>query len=165
MGYPATRKPSENTATQHPVTDGVARSGPSCIDMRFQSIGEQVRDGSYPLHIACMSNAPLSVIKMLLDGAPEVVSWTNKFGETPLHLALSRGVHDDGIRMLLQYDSSHAALQIKEQREGNLPLHLAAQNQFSLNILASMIQGYPESRDALNNNGNMPCATLHVTSP
>ena len=163
IGYPAPPRQSllssPSTTHRHVVVDGIARSGVSNVDLRFQSIDAQLRDGSYPLHIACMSNNPatVSVIQMLLDGAADVVSWTNKYSETPLHLALSAGICDDGIKSLLECDTSNKSLSIQEEQQGNLPLHLATQYGYSMSIVEEMINRYPESRAVENKQGKTPC--------
>ena len=61
---------------------------------------EHVRDGSFPLHMAVAAGAPREVIEMLVRGSnltkppsssvsiSNVLLLTNKYGETPLHIAL-----------------------------------------------------------------------------
>jgi ankyrin repeat protein len=103
IGYPA---PRHRSTTTHSIVGGVARSGMSYVDLRFQLLDEQVRDGSYPLHMASMSkNTTVSVIRMLLDAAPEVITWINKYGDTPLHVALASGASSDVIQTLMAHDT------------------------------------------------------------
>ena len=79
---------------QHLVLDG--RTSSSWQESEIKSISERRteehshhhRDGKYPLHIAVASGASLQVLDMLIKEAPEVVSKTDKFGQTCLHLAV-----------------------------------------------------------------------------
>lgn len=65
------------------------------VGLRYQGASEQVRDGSYPLHMAVSSRAPVGVLELLIKYEPDILFKTNKFGETPLHLAL-KDFHPDG---------------------------------------------------------------------
>jgi ankyrin repeat protein len=71
------------------------------IDLQFHEYDNQIRDGSYPLHIALSNSANLDVITILLkaassvndihsyggDGKKVVLQLTNKFGQIPMDIA------------------------------------------------------------------------------
>ena len=145
---------------QHLVVEGSPRRGSygaNSIDLRFEAIGEQERDGSYPLHMAVTNRSSLHVLDMLINAAPEVVHCTNKHGETPLHLALRKNPSDDEtVELLLQADEENQALQVAEHRGGNLPVHLAIMNQGSLSIVVQLLTRFPHAVRVPNKDGQLP---------
>ena len=151
---------SDAAHTQHPVVEGSPRRG--CfninnIDLRFDAIGEQERDGSYPLHMAVSNRASIHVLDMLINAGPHVVFCTNKYNETPLHLALSSHPPDDAtVEILLQADEENQAVQIAEHRRcGDLPIHLAVRNG-SLSDVVQLLTRFPHAVRIPNKDGDLP---------
>lgn len=155
--------PSRGTHTpenQHLVVEGSPRRGAygtTNIDLRFEAIEEQDRDGSYPLHMAVANRSSLHVLDMLINAAPEVVHCTNKYGETPLHVALHRTpLDDETVELLLQADEENQALKMAEDRGGNLPIHLALLNQASLSMVVQLLTRFPHAVRVANKDGLLP---------
>lgn len=135
MGSFAPRRKGSTEMRLHPAIDESARrESHDSIDLRFEALGAQTRDGTYPLHMAVSKRAPIKVLDMLVNEAPDTIHLPNKFGETPLHLALSGAPGsrlDEAIELLLQRDELNTALEMPERRGGNLPLHLAVKHECS----------------------------------
>ena len=59
--------------------------------------------------------------------APGVLQMTNKYGETPLHVALTSDADMQTVEMLVLHMKEDVdTLKMADKRHGNLPLHLAA---------------------------------------
>jgi ankyrin repeat protein len=123
------------------------------VDLRFDAANHQIRDGAYPLHMAVSSGAPLGVIEMLIKDAGDVVLKTNKYGETPLHLALM--YHDSEVAQVL-ISCGPDALRIREKKHGNLPIHTAAAAGLSVNVAKCLIETWPASIHEKNADGLTP---------
>jgi ankyrin repeat protein len=157
IGNLASRKTSsmnESKSTDHVIIDpsGGMRAKHS-VDLRFDVTNNQIRDGAYPLHMAVSSGAPLGVIEMLIKDADDVLLMTNKYGETPLHLAL---MQDDSevVQVLIGYGP--AALRIRDMKNGYLPIHTAAAAGLSVNVAKCLIETWPESIHEKNAEGLTP---------
>ena len=151
-------KNSPVTEYQHPVIEGSPRRGSyGTGDLRFEALGVQTRDGSYPLHMAVSNRSSLHVLDMLINAGPEVVFWTNKYGETPLHLALRGRLDEEAVEFLLFADKNNRALEIAERRGGNLPLHLAVVNG-NLSIVVQLLTRFPHAICVPNGDGELPVA-------
>jgi hypothetical protein len=111
------------------------------LGLRFDALGDQVRDGAYPLHMAILAGAPVHVVTLLLQGAPDMVLTTNKYGETPLHVALQRHASDDVIAVLVSAEKY--ALEFREHRHGNLPIHVAATVGCSMRVAKELLAVWP----------------------
>jgi ankyrin repeat protein len=158
MGDLIPRKTSPVAEHQHPVIEGSPRRGSyGSVDLRFEALSVQTRDGSYPLHMAVSNRSSLHVLDMLINAGPEVVFWTNKHGETPLHLALRGRLDDEAVEFLLFADKNNRALEIAERRGGNLPLHLAVVNG-SLSIVVQLLTRFPHAVCVPNSDGELPIA-------
>jgi uncharacterized protein YjfI (DUF2170 family) len=129
--------------TLQDIVDPSARmSSKSSIDLRFERA--QIRDGSYPLHMLIASqNASLSTIELLIEEEESVLTKTNKFGETPLHVAVSTHASEEVIKVLV--GRIPAALQMREKRHGNLPIHVAIASHSPANIVEALLWAYPEA--------------------
>mmetsp|Transcript_30057 Transcript_30057/g.49666 ORF Transcript_30057/g.49666 Transcript_30057/m.49666 type:complete len:347 (-) Transcript_30057:200-1240(-) len=156
------RTPHTEFDLKDPDFEGAAdRSSFGSIDLRFEALGVQTRDGTYPLHMAVSNHAPLRVLDMLINSAPDVVHLTNKFGEAPLHLALrSRAIMDEVIELLLHSDEMAVVLEMPERRGGNLPLHLAVQSECSLSIIVQLLTRFQHAVRVPNNAGKLPMALV-----
>lgn len=123
------------------------------VDLRFDYTNGQIRDGAYPLHMAVSSGAPVGVVEMLIKDADDVLLMSNKYGETPLHLALMH--HDSGVAQVL-VGCAPDALRIREMKHGNLPVHTAAASGLSVNVAKCLIETWPESIHEKNSDGLKP---------
>jgi ankyrin repeat protein len=155
MGSPAlkARMSLAGKPTDHPLLDPHGRSGcgfsQNAISSRYDLLlSPQVRDGSYPLHLAVQSRAPCGVVEMLIKEDRGVLLFKNKFGETPIHVALQHGapVSDtacDIAELLLQYSPSEVP-KTRDER-GDLPLHVAATNGCSVHVAKGLLEAWPAS--------------------
>eukprot|EP01083_Nonionella_stella_P113393 334277_1 len=81
---------------KHFIADMNVHSQKSNIDIKFHQYDSQIRDGSYPLHIALSNGASTDVIKILIDvGGDDVLRMKNKFDKIPIDVAqeLNYGEH------------------------------------------------------------------------
>ncbi|KAL7551378.1 hypothetical protein ACHAWF_014580 [Thalassiosira exigua] len=78
-----------------------------------------------PVHLACDKNAPLAVLRALLDADAEKRSIVvpDKWGDLPLHTACSRH-QTEVVELLVDADASKRSLFTKADN-GSLPLHAA----------------------------------------
>ena len=129
---------------------------------RFQSASNQIRDGAYPLHMAVKSGASISVLTMMVQAAKEVLLKTNKFGETPLHVALRAEVHDDAVIKLL-IDDAGQALHMKDFLKGNFPAHVAATHGCSVCVAKRLFHHNPLALQEKNKDGMTPLDLALVT--
>jgi len=86
---------------KHFIADTSVRTHNSNLDLKFHDFDAQVRDGSYPLHIALINGASNEVIHTLVEVGSEVLEMRNKFGKTPLDVAKELN-HDETTLSLLQ---------------------------------------------------------------
>ena len=78
-----------------------------------------------PLHLACDTNAPLEIIRWLLDQDPGCSSLVHKdkWGDLPLHTACSRK-DVEVVRLLVERDTTKETILTKDNH-GALPIHMA----------------------------------------
>jgi ankyrin repeat protein len=155
MGSPApkARKSLAGKPTDHPLMDPQGRSGcgfsQHAMSTRYDLLlSSQVRDGSYPLHMAVQSGAPCSVVEMLIREERDALLLKNKFGETPIHLALRDGAPApdtvcDIAELLLKYSPSEVP-KTRDER-GNLPLHVAVTHGCSVHVAKGLLEAWPGS--------------------
>ena len=125
--------------------------GNNSSDLRFQNISGQVRDGAYPLHIAIKARAPTPVLEMLIKGAAEVLLKTNKYGETPLHVALLSGAEDEQVELLIAQGKD--AILAKDKAHLNLPIHVAATQGCSVCVAKALLEHNRASIHERNTDG------------
>ena len=144
------RPPSPTSdAPLNPIVDhNAGMTSKDLTDLRFESIQRQVRDGAYPIHMALEAGACLAVIELLIKGAPEYLLETNKFGETPLHVAIRRHASEDVIRVLLAHGKY--ALEFREDRYGNMPIHVAACVGCSVHVAKDILELWPSMIHQMN---------------
>jgi hypothetical protein len=127
-------------------------SAKTTIDYRFEAMDhKQIRDGAYPLHMAVAAGAPLSVIEILIKEADDILLKPNKYGETPVHIALLLHSADEVIETLIRYGPK--ALHMRDQENGNLPIHNAAVFGCSVHVAKALLEKWPElvlERNAAN---------------
>lgn len=121
-------------------------------------LGEQIRDGSYPLLMAIQNGASCTTIEKLIGRHREdhLLHLTNKFYETALHLALMRADDDCLITMLLQTTQNSLMVETREKRHGNLPIHVAAMYGCSETVARELLRLSPDSIFEKNFDGKTP---------
>ena len=101
-----------------------------------------------PLHLACDKNAPMSILKTLLDADVQKLSIkaTDRWGDLPLHTACSRK-QVEVVELLVESDSSKETLYTKADN-GSLPLHTAARYNAPASVITLLLDSL-ESRKTL----------------
>jgi hypothetical protein len=84
--------------------------------------------GSLPIHWACMYNAPLEVIQVLLDSDADKKSIFERdnFGSLPIHKACESNAPVEVIQLLLESDVDKKSIFVKTDF-GKLPIHYACE--------------------------------------
>lgn len=79
-----------------------------------------------PIHLACDNNAPISIIRTLLEADidNQSILKPDKWGDLPIHTACSRN-NVEVIQLLLEADVKKETIYVKDVHE-SLPLHMAA---------------------------------------
>lgn len=115
------------------------------------------KDGKTPLHLACSVDEPkLEIIEDLTEVGPDAASVMDKTtGETPLLLALRRGLSHAIVRDLLVSQPKSASI---PDSAGMLPLHVAvASNRVDIEIVRDLTKAYNEGvRTKEPMGGNLP---------
>jgi ankyrin repeat protein len=138
----------ERKKNDHPFIDP-ANSGmksKGSVDLRFRAAEAQVRDGAYPMHMAIGAGAPLHVVEMLLKQADDILTQPNKFGETPLMIALMRSHEDDVadeelVRVLIS--ACPDAVRLCDKK-GNLPIHVAVMFGATVHTIKDLLEQWPD---------------------
>eukprot|EP00985_Skeletonema_marinoi_P021146 scaffold12845_cov141-Skeletonema_marinoi.AAC.4 len=101
-----------------------------------------------PLHLACDKNAPMSILKALLDADVDKLSIreADRWGDLPLHTACSRK-QTEVVELLVDSDSSKQTLYIKADN-GSLPIHTAARYSAPASVITLLLDS-AESRKTL----------------
>lgn len=101
-----------------------------------------------PLHLACDNNAPISILKALLDAdvGKVAIREGDRWGDLPLHTACSRK-QTEVVELLVNSDSSKRSLYTKADN-GSLPIHTAARYNAPASVIALLL-GSVESRKTL----------------
>lgn len=153
MGEPSQRSRNNSLnktkQTDHIIIDPTAgMTHKTGTDLHFEASSAQIRDGSFPLHMALASRAPETVLELLMKEAPDLLLSTNKYGETPLYLALLHNAADPIIEFMLKQESK--AIYMREKRFGNLPVHAAAISGCTVRIAKDLLELWPEMVHASN---------------
>lgn len=170
-------------SNRHLVLDGTTSSSwkssqiKTSSETQFEERSIQLRDGSYPLHMAVANGAPLIIIDMLIKAAPDVLSWTDKFERTCLHLAVANGATIDFISSIdpitsqIVYNEHRPkttleviellhlmdkSLVTRKDNRKNYPLHTALQGGCSAGCIEYLIRTYPQAINSRNEDGMLP---------
>lgn len=106
-----------------------------------------------PLHTACMNNASLGVIRVLLSNYKNGAQVQDSDGRTALHYALSNSAPLEVIKMLL--DAFPKGVKVTDDN-GWLPIHVACIRGASTDVVRLLVRDYPETAC---------CRTAKKTSP
>jgi ankyrin repeat protein len=155
------RKKKNGAANQdgsHFVTDLAGKSNLDASELMYSVLGRQVRNGSYPLHMAVRAGAPSNVVERILrEGTSDLVLLVNKHGETVLHVALSEPSNIELVDLLLNDTSNRLEMSgIKDKQNGNLPIHTAAINGCSVEVTKELILLQPNSIHERNKQSKTP---------
>ncbi|KAL3909917.1 MAG: hypothetical protein SGILL_007897 [Bacillariaceae sp.] len=96
-----------------------------------------------PIHLACDNNAPVSIIRRLLEADVEnkTILQPDKWGDLPIHTACSRN-NFEVIQLLLEADVNKQTLHVKDVHE-SLPLHMAARYNAPKAVLDLLLENDP----------------------
>ncbi|KAG7344536.1 ankyrin repeat domain protein [Nitzschia inconspicua] len=99
-----------------------------------------------PVHLACDNNAPISIIRALLeaDVNNQSILIPDKWGDLPIHTACSRN-HTEVIRLLLEADIHKKSIHVKDVHE-SLPLHMAARYNAPKQVIEMLLQHDPDRK-------------------
>jgi hypothetical protein len=99
-----------------------------------------------PIHLAYDNNAPVSIIRTLLDAELHnlTILKADKWGDLPIHTACSRN-HLEVIQLLLEADVKKETLQVKDVHE-SLPLHMAARYNAPKQVIQLLLENDPEHK-------------------
>lgn len=111
------------------------------------------RMGDYPLHEACNSGAPFSLVQALYRSYPNAISQPGFCGRLPLHYASYSKPSLHVIQFLLNQYPDGAS---KFDNDGRLPLHLAIVRNAPKQAIQALIEAYPKSIFIPNNFGMTP---------
>lgn len=92
--------------------------------------------------MAVAAGASLAVIELLATEAKEILYKTNKFGETPLHVALRSHASDTVIECLIRHGPN--ARHMRDKANANLPIHVAAASGCSIHVARMLLEKWPE---------------------
>jgi ankyrin repeat protein len=97
---------------------------------------------STPLHIACWSNPPLEVVRVLIEAYPQGLKKKDVHGDTPLHIAVSNpATRIELIQMLIGAEPGAASI---ANREGLMPLHAACRySPSNVEIISLLLETHP----------------------
>lgn len=97
-----------------------------------------------PIHLACDNNAPLSIIRALLeaDVNNQSILKPDKWGDLPIHTACSRN-NIEVIELLLEADVHKETLHVKDVHE-SLPLHMAARYNAPKQVIQLLLENDPK---------------------
>jgi ankyrin repeat protein len=147
---------TEKHETHHFVTDLAGKSNLESSDALHGALDQQVRDGSYPLHMAIAAGAPRNVVDLILGEADDdVLLMVNKHGETSLHIALANPSNEEFVDLLIETSKKCELTRIKDKRH-NLPIHTAATFGCSVGVAKKLLLIYPNSIHKKNKESKTP---------
>ncbi|CAJ1936881.1 unnamed protein product [Cylindrotheca closterium] len=115
-------------------------------------------DGATALHSACLKQAPLDIIRKILDiGGAETAKLTDAHGRLPLHCACIFESDLNVIQHLIDFYPDGAC---QKDIYDKLPLHyLAAEDYCNPQAMQALIHAYPDGTRVRDGEGNLP---LHL---
>jgi ankyrin repeat protein len=135
------------------------------VRILLESCPEAMREtasfnGDTVLHEAAWMGT-IDMVRLLMERCPEAVKEKNKYGQTPLHLAV--GNHPGVIRFLVE---SWPEGTMEKNDGGNTPLHLAAWRGGSDEVVMRLfVEYWPASKEALNVDGKTPLLVFEEKYP
>jgi ankyrin repeat protein len=159
MGDPAPSKTAHahKASSYHAIVDPSSGMRRDSTELHYDLLSQQARDGGYPLHIAIQAGAPCSVLERLIRRAPEVLLKTDKFDRTPLHLALTKGLHVPMDELGLLLSSDIRALDVRDDH-GCLPIDYAVQYGCGDDVVRRLVECSAGGLRTINPEGFTPMA-------
>jgi ankyrin repeat protein len=157
MGNLATKRqssPLDQKKNDHPFIDAAnnAMRSKGSVGLRFRAADLQVRDGAFPIHIAIGAGAPRRIVEMLIKAAgDDMLMQTNKFGETPLMIALHRKDPEEEL-VRVSISACPDAVRLFDKK-GNLPIHAAVTFGANVQIIKDLLEQWPEMISETNGEG------------
>jgi ankyrin repeat protein len=148
---------SQEDRPQHVIVDGMVHYSDTGYQMRFSDRNAtQHRDGAYPVHLLVAS--PKSTLETLHLVLPKSLHVVDKYGRTPLHVALGNPqVTLQIVTFLVEHDANLLAAQDRAQ---DLPLHTACRTGVSIEVLQFLAETYPPGISQTNQEGLHPVEVL-----
>ncbi|CAB9509026.1 Inherit from meNOG: ankyrin 3, node of Ranvier (ankyrin G) [Seminavis robusta] len=117
--------------------------------------------GRLPIHLACDTNAPIEIIRWLLehDERKESILRKDKWGDLPIHTACSRK-DVEVVRLLLESDSDKSTIVTKDNT-GALPIHMACRYNAPKEVIQMLLENDLEGK-SLFVGGTYDQLPLHV---
>ena len=114
-----------------------------------------------PLHCCALFNTPAKVVRVLIEWSPfasKALTLTDENKATPMHLACASSSVESSTEIVELLGTAEAACQT--DKEGNAPMHVAAENPKSTKELFKVLADIePNAAKIENSRGDMP---LHV---
>ena len=140
--------------------------GDICCD-KFELACANTPLGCNVLHLAASHKASADVVELLLTKFPGSISMQNKWGLTPIHLAIQSKVPNNILRLLIKY--SPVEVLMISNYFGSNPLHNACAhlNGSSDDVILHMLSEAPGAVFVQNSAGSTPLmlACKHCVSP
>eukprot|EP00980_Cylindrotheca_fusiformis_P012411 scaffold3046_cov105-Cylindrotheca_fusiformis.AAC.10 len=130
--------------------------------MTAEETPETSYSGRLPIHLACDNNAPIGVIRWLLEIDKDHTSILkpDKWGDLPIHTACSRTHFFEVIKLLLQCDVEKRTICVKDEN-GSLPLHMACRYNAGANVIRLLLESDVD-KESLYAEGVYGQLPLHV---
>uniref|UniRef100_A0A7S4TA62 Uncharacterized protein n=1 Tax=Ditylum brightwellii TaxID=49249 RepID=A0A7S4TA62_9STRA len=128
----------------------------SLIDVYPEGANVKNKSGYTPLHIACLNDLPVGVLKQLLDKCPNSARSKDFVGDTPLSMACWKKISLDRITLLLNAYPG-ALRQVND--EGDTPLHVACSFEATLDLVSLLLKRWPGAAREVNAKEETP---LHI---
>merc|ERR1711937_542248 len=113
------------------VMRALVEAYPGCLSTKESSFKRT------PLHVACMSAAPVEVIEYLAREHVAATLEPDVSGRLPIHYACSNGASMDVVETLLQINSAST---LYADRKGWIPLHVAIHCGASTEVVREIIR-------------------------
>jgi ankyrin repeat protein len=156
---------SHSTATKEEIADALveaccqANASPEHVRSLIRSNPDAVRvrdaEDFLPLHWASCKNAPVEVLKILIEAWPDSVRETMK-GGLPVHLACRQGASLDRIKFLVE--KYPKGLEVATQ-QGLLPIHYVCRKTGALDVIKFLVDQTPLTLSETAADGLLPIHT------
>jgi ankyrin repeat protein len=102
--------------------------------------------GRLPIHLACDNNAPIEVIRWLVDADIERISLrtADKWGDLPIHTACSRKSLQI-IQLLLENDQPDKSTLLTKDHQESLPIHMACRYDAPPAVIQLLLEHQPST--------------------
>jgi ankyrin repeat protein len=112
------------------------------------------KHGNLPLHIECRKNCRAAFISKCIDIYPAIVYEVDECNYLPIHRLLWNA--SSTVEGALMLTERYPALLQRQDKHGDLPIHIECKKQCRSAIIAKCIQLYSESLTVVGWKGNLP---------